>query len=422
MRNIGHIFLREYLQSVRSKAFIITTILTPLIFGLLIGLPILVGTRAGQRQRVAVVETAAGPVRLLPLLQEQLERRTDNLRQTFQFEPVTVEAGREAEARARLRSEVLAGRLDAYLWFEGDPTTDGHVEYNGRSVADLVGLRVLENSISRAVVQQRLMSRGIAAGDVQELVKPTRLRTVRVSASGEREDRGVSFITSFFFLMVLYTTLILYGVSVMRGVIEEKTSRIYEVLLSSVKPIELLAGKILGVAAVGLTQYTVWTLLSLLAGGGIGLAALRTEIGEISVPGSILCFFALFFLLGFLLYSAMFAALGSMVNSEQEAQQLQILIVQFLIIPVLVAQLIVRNPNGTASTVLSLIPFFTPTLMFLRITVVAPPAWQVALSIVLLAATVLAMLWVAGRIYRVGILMYGKRPTLPELWRWMRAA
>ncbi len=424
MRKIGHIFLREYLQSVRSKAFIIITILTPLIFGVIFGLPLLLGTRGGQSYRVGVVETAAGApdAGLLPLLREHLERRTDSFRQTFQFQAVPLDPGREAEVRARLRGDVMAGRLDAYLWFDGDPTREGTVEYHGRSVTDMVGLRVLENGISRAVVQRRLVARGIAAGDVQELVKTTRLKTVRVSSSGEREDRGVSFIMAFFFLMVLYATLIIYGVTVMRSVIEEKTSRIYEVLLSSVRPIELLAGKILGVAAVGMTQYAVWIFLALLTGGGLGLAAIRTQIGEFAVPGQILVFFALFFLLGFLLYSTMFAALGAMVNTEQEAQQLQMLIMQFLIVPVLVAQLVIRSPNGPWATALSLIPFFTPTLMFLRITVVTPPAWQVALSIVLLLATIGAVLWIAARIYRVGILMYGKRPTLPELLRWVRAA
>jgi ABC-2 type transport system permease protein len=196
---------------------------------------------------------------------------------------------------------------------------------------------------------------------------------------------------------------------------------VFEVLLSSVKPMELLAGKILGVAAVGLTQYAVWILMALVAGGGM-IGSLRTQMGEISVPASLLFYFALFFLLGYLLYSTMFAALGAVVNSEQEAQQLQMTVMWFLIIPLLVAQLVIRAPDSTAAVVLSLIPFFTPMLMFLRLNLITPPAWQVALSIALLLATNLAVLWLSARIYRVGILMYGKRPTLPELVRWVRAA
>jgi ABC-2 type transport system permease protein len=432
MRNIKYIFLREYLERVRTKAFLITTVLTPLIFAVIFGLPILLATRGGnQTQKVAVAQ-AAGQTSIVPVLRSRLERRPqaprpDLQRNTgvsipgFEFQPVEVAAGHASETRERLISEVRAGRLDGCLWFEGDPTAGGRIEYSGRNVTDLIALRTLEQAVSSAVVQLRLVSRGIPADDVQRLVKSVQMRTVRVSDKGVREERGITFIVSFFFLMVLYMTLMLYGVAVMRSVIEEKTSRVFEVLLSSVKPMELLAGKILGVAAVGLTQYAVWILMALVAGGGM-IGSLRTQMGEISVPASLLFYFALFFLLGYLLYSTMFAALGAVVNSEQEAQQLQMTVMWFLIIPMLVAQLVIRAPNSTAAVVLSLIPFFTPMLMFLRINLITPPAWQVALSIALLLATNLAVLWLSARIYRVGILMYGKRPTLPELVRWVRAA
>ena len=432
MRNIKYIFLREYLERVRTKAFVITTVLTPLIFAVIFGLPILLATRGGnQTQKVAVAQ-AAGQTSIVPVLRSRLERRPqaprpDLQRNTgvsipgFEFQPVEVAAGHASETRERLISEVRAGRLDGCLWFEGDPTAGGRIEYNGRNVTDMIALRTLEQAVSSAVVQLRLVSRGVPADDVERLVKPVQMRTVRVSDKGVREERGITFIISFFFLMVLYMTLMLYGVAVMRSVIEEKTSRVFEVLLSSVKPMELLAGKILGVAAVGLTQYAVWILMALVAGGGM-IGSLRTQMGEISVPASLLFYFALFFLLGYLLYSTMFAALGAVVNSEQEAQQLQMTVMWFLIIPMLVAQLVIRAPNSTAAVVLSLIPFFTPMLMFLRINLITPPAWQVALSIALLLATNLAVLWLSARIYRVGILMYGKRPTLPELVRWVRAA
>jgi ABC-2 type transport system permease protein len=431
MRNTKYIFLREYLERVRTKAFVITTVLTPLIFAAIFGLPILLATRGGnQTQKVAVAQ-AAGQTSIVPVLRSRLERRPqaprpDVQRNTgvsipgFEFQPVEVAAGRESETRERLISEVRAGRLDGCLWFEGDPTAGGRIEYNGRNVTDMIALRTLEQAVSSAVVQLRLVSRGIPADDVQRLVKPVQMRTVRVSDKGVREERGITFIISIFFLMVLYMTLMLYGAAVMRSIIEEKTSRVFEVLLSSVKPMELLAGKILGGAAVGLTQYAVWILMALVAGSGM-LGSLRTQMGEISVPGSLLFYFALFFVLGYLLYSTMFAALGAVVNSEQEAQQLQMTVMWFLIIPILVAQLVIRAPNSTAAVVLSLIPFFTPMLMFLRINLITPPAWQVALSIALLLATNFAVLWLSARIYRVGILMYGKRPTLPELVRWVRA-
>ncbi len=423
LRNILTIFLREYLQAVRTKAFIIITVLMPLIFAALFLLPVYFATRSGGARRIAIVETAPSGAGLLPALQEELERRTGGIRQTFRFESIPYQPGSDSSLRDRLRKDVMAGKYDGFLWVEGDAGRDGAVEYNGRTLTDLAGLRILESAVSRAVVKQRLVARGVPAGQVQELVKPTTMSTARVTASGSaQEERGVSFIMAFFFLMVLYTTLIIYGITVMRSVIEEKTSRIYEVLLSTVRPVELLAGKILGIAAVGLTQYLVWAVLGLIAGGGFGLAAVRSQVGDFQIPGQILVFFVVFFLMGFLLYSSMYAALGAMVNSEKEAQQLQMLVMQFLIWPMIVMQIVLRNPNSTASIALSLFPLFTPMLMFLRIAVEMPPAWQVALSILLLALTTIGMMWLAGRIYRVGILMYGKRPTLPELWRWVKAA
>ena len=245
MRNIKYIFLREYLERVRTKAFVITTLLTPLIFAVILGLPILLATRGGnQIQKVAVAQ-AAGQTSIVPLLRGRLERRPqaprpDLQRNTgvsipgFEFQPVEVAVGHESETRERLISEIRAGRLDGCVWLEGDPTAGGRIEYNGRNVTDMIALRTLEQAVSSAVVQLRLVSRGVPADDVERLVKPVQMRTVRVSDKGVREERGITFIISFFFLMVLYMTLMLYGVAVMRSVIEEKTSRVFEVLLSSV--------------------------------------------------------------------------------------------------------------------------------------------------------------------------------------------
>jgi ABC-2 type transport system permease protein len=268
----------------------------------------------------------------------------------------------------------------------------------------------------------RLVDKGVPSGEIEALLKNIRLRTLRVTETGAKEDRGLGgFLLSFFFTMVLYSTLIFYGVAVMRGIIEEKSSRIFEVLLSSVKPIQLMAGKILGLAAVGLTQYLVWAIMIGLAGGGFGIAAL-SQLGEMNVTPLMLGAFVVYFLLGYVLYSALYAALGAAVNTEQEAQQLQFFVVILLVAPLILQQMVMRNPSSTASVALSLVPFFAPLLMFLRITIQTPPAWQLALSVALMIATGALVMWACARIYRVGILMYGKRPTLPELWRWFRTA
>jgi ABC-2 type transport system permease protein len=212
----------------------------------------------------------------------------------------------------------------------------------------------------------------------------------------------------------------MWGQAVLTSVIEEKSNRVVEVIVAAVPPVRLLAGKLLGVGAVGLTQSLVWVLsLALLSalGAGMAVAAGMGGLPEIGLP--ILAGFVACFLLGFFLYASMFAAVGSSVNTTQEAQSLVFPVFLPLVVSIMVFPMVMQSPDSTASVVLSLIPFFTPILMFLRIAVLTPPAWQIALAFGLTGLTIAGVLFVAGRIYRVGILMYGKRPTFPEIMKWV---
>jgi ABC-2 type transport system permease protein len=215
-----------------------------------------------------------------------------------------------------------------------------------------------------------------------------------------------------FFLM--YMVVLLYGMNVARSIIEEKTSRVFEVLLSTIRPDELLAGKILGVGAVGLAQVGIWMAA---AGFYAARAGMTTGI-TISVPQIV--FFIVYFLLGYTLYSAVAAALGAMVNSEQELQQLNMFLMLPLFFSMGMLAVIINSPNSTFSRIASQIPFCAPLLMNFRISISRPESWEIALSIALIVITAAAVLWVSSRIYRVGILMYGKKPNLPEIMRWLR--
>jgi len=221
-------------------------------------------------------------------------------------------------------------------------------------------------------------------------------------------------------VMVLYVTVLLYGVNVMRSILEEKTSRIMEVMLSTASAKELMAGKILGVGAVGLTQVAIWAGTALVFSAGPLAAGAALLKGVLSIK--LLIFFALYFLLGYVLYSTLCAAVGSMVNSEQEAQQLQFLIMMPMILSVIMIMQIFQHPNSPLAFWGSLFPFTAPLVMFTRIAMQEPPMWQIGLSIVLMVATIYGMIWLCGRIYRVGILMYGKKPTLPEIVKWIKYA
>jgi ABC-2 type transport system permease protein len=259
---------------------------------------------------------------------------------------------------------------------------------------------------------------------LKELVRGSDIKLVKVTKQGETEEQGQTLVISLVGAVVLYMTLLLYGVSTMRSVLEEKTTRIIEMLVSSASPAYLLAGKILGVAAVGLTQYLIWTVTAGLVAGYSGAMARafrpQTEMPEVHIPTALLVYLVVFFLAGYFLYASLYAAVGAMVSNEQDAQQAQLPVTLPIIASIALFNLVFRDPNSTSSVVLSLVPFFAPILMLFRIALQTPPFWQIALSLFLLFLTTLGVVIVAGKIYRVGILMYGKRPSLVELIRWLR--
>ncbi|MGA7968310.1 MAG: ABC transporter permease, partial [Terriglobales bacterium] len=238
-----------------------------------------------------------------------------------------------------------------------------------------------------------------------------------------RETKGGSgkkFLEVVIMVMLIYVAVLFYGISVMRSVLEEKNSRVMEVLLSSATSTELMIGKIFGVGAVGLTQIAVWVLMA----GAFALPslAMNMDLGELAVPPAVLVAFAAFFLLGFLLYSTLYAAIGAITTTEQEGQQLQFIIVIPLVLSVFMLSSVVRTPDAPLVAWLSMFPFFAPVLMYARIVLQTPPAWQIALSLILLIATIAGLLVLCARIYRVGVLIYGKRPNLPEILKWLKYA
>jgi ABC-2 type transport system permease protein len=247
---------------------------------------------------------------------------------------------------------------------------------------------------------------------------------VKVTKEGETEEKGQTFVISIVLALLLYTTLLMYGIVTMRSVLEEKTTRIVEILISAVTPFQLLAGKIVGVAAVACTQYIIWISAGLLLNTfGAAMAASYAPGGSMPsfhIPIYVLAALITYFLLGYLLYASLYAAVGSAASNEQDAQQLQLPATLPIVMSFILFNVILRDANSTASIVLSEIPFFTPILMLLRISIQTPPLWQIGLSILLLVLTIFAVVSFSARIYRVGVLMYGKRPSLVEILRWLR--
>jgi ABC-2 type transport system permease protein len=278
--------------------------------------------------------------------------------------------------------------------------------------------------VNEALIEARLNARGIHVKDLSDVTRGEELQVIKVSASGESVEKGQTIGVAIGLVILLYMSLLMYGIITMRSVLEEKTTRTMEVLISSVQPFQLLTGKILGVAAVAFTQFLIWVAsLGLLLSYGAVMAAMfnpGSTFPAIHVPVSLLIWSVFFFFGGYFLYSAMFAAVGAACSSEQDAAQLQWLAMGPLVFTMMIYWMVLSDPSSKASLVLSEIPWFSSILMPLRISIQMPPIWQLVLSVALLVLAILGVIYCSAKIYRIGVLMYGKRPTVPELVRWLR--
>jgi ABC-2 type transport system permease protein len=414
MRNIFLIAKREFLERVRSKVFRVTTVLVP--FGVLLVATggNLVAKKAGGLSHLAIASNNAA---LATTMKEQLAASSHPPQSVQIVSPAT------PQARTQLTNELTAGKLDGFLWITGKPgQTRPDATYYTRNGSDLFSQSLLQNNLGRAALRQALISRGISPPEAQSLVKPIKITTLQLK-SGQAVKTNVerSYMGIYALVVLLYGVVLIYGTNMARSIADEKSSRIFEVLLSSAPADNLMMGKLLGVGGSALLQVAIWIAITLAFAGthlaaqiGVnGLSSLGINLAE-------LVYFVVYFVLGFFLYSAFSAALGSTLNSSQEVQQFAFFIASPLIVSVMLMAYVMSHPNSLASTVLSLFPPFTPIIMYLRICSQTPPWWQIGLSIALLAGAIWGMIWIAARIYRIGILMYGKRPTLPEILRWLK--
>ena len=429
MHNIFLFARREYLETVRKRSFIVMTILLPaMMFGFTVLPSMIASKKSGEVQKVVI---ATNDAQFGNDIREQFSkpeadsgnttrqrRNAESETRSFDFEIDTNVSPQEEES---LTQKVNSHEIDGYLWAPSEALAERKLSYRSRNSGDLDTVGTLSNAVRRALLRQSLVKHGASSQEIDDVLKPVDIDAKKIENGKITEAGGMGTFFSVILLMVLlYVTILMYSMSVMRSVLEEKNSRIFEVLLSAATPKELMAGKILGAAAVGVTQIAIWTLVATpLAAQAISIGGEQFHLG-LGIGNMI--FFAVFFILGFVLYAALAAALGAAVNSEQEAQQFQFLIMMPLIVSVIFMTPVILRPNSPMATVLSLIPFCTPLLMYIRILVETPPAWQVALSLVLLLGTIYAILAICSRIYRVGILMYGKRPTLPEIMKWLKYA
>jgi ABC-2 type transport system permease protein len=438
---------REYLERVRSKWFLVGTLLVPALIVVSFLLPafltsrstassgvrnviILDATGVGLGERVAADLKAPPPTGRLG---------TDAAADTAGVKPDLriVEPAQLAAAEARATQEVMAegGRV-GYVVLDDRTVAGMTARYAGRNAASFRDVERIRNAVSQAVMLHQLRQAG-ADPRMMDAIARTRVRmpTERITDKGRGGSGQVGALLAIFIAFLFYLSIAIHGQNVLRGVLEEKMTRVAEVVISSVQPQVLLAGKVLGVGAVGLTQQVIWVVSSAFLINELGPVAMRMggEAAQASPAGNIMQAFTgvsvqllalllLFFLVGYIFYAALHAAIGSMVNSEQEAQQAAIPVMFLLIGTFLFVQPILVDPTGKLAVVMSWLPFSSPIIMPLRMTMIQIPTATLIGSLTIGILACVLVVWLAGRIYRVGMLMYGKRPSLSELIRWIRYA
>ena len=454
-KKVGIVISHEYTTRVRKKSFILTTLLTPVGIALLICLPMLIMLFSGNEEQKVKVIDESGIV--APYLENS--------------EHTTYVMGTEGETVDLLKD--IFDELDYYAIVGISPLDEkGDVSVVSYSKEPLN--MDLKSSINRAV-NKAVENHKLQQYDIQNLdeiladVKSDiKLNSMTLTSDGDAKEDSVEIymVLSYVMSFLIYMFVFMFGTMVMRSVIDEKSSRVVEVIVSSVKSVELMMGKIIGVALVALTQFFIWIALTLVivtavnavAGpkllqdmGGVGAAMTAADIeshaGSVDIaaaleqagqdPGAsgfvkvlaqvknlnwpyIIGCFLIYFLLGYLLYASMFAAIGAAVDNESDTSQLQLPITIPLIIGLFIMLHTFEHPNSALSVWTSIIPWTSPMVMLARIPFGVVPAWQLILSVVLLALTFLATAWLSAKIYKIGILTYGKKSTFKDLLRWMK--
>lgn len=413
MRNMLLIAKREYLEQVRGRAFRMTTIGLPAVFAVVVGVGYLSSLGLGSNRHMAV---AASDPTLAGQIRDQLVGDKDAKAKVDVVAPAT------SEERAALVKQVQSKALDGVLWVDTPAGSAPTATYTSQSSGDFITMDRIKTALDHAMLDEKLTGGGMKQNAADDLVKGVAIDTYQVKKDGSvvRSNAEAAFWKGYVMAFLLSLTTMIYGMNVARSIIQEKTSRIFEVMLAIAKPGDLLAGKLIGVGAVGLTQIAIW----LVAGAAIMAspfaAAMMTGQFAFHFTWTETILFPVYFVLGYLLYSSLFAGLAATCETEQELQMYMPLAAAPTWLSFALIMLVINDSNSFWSVAASFFPPTAPIIMFLRMASEIPPVWQFVVSIGLLAVSIWVVLWFSTRLYRVGILMYGKRATLPELMRWLR--
>ena len=450
MKKFLAVVKHEYKKVVLKWSFLIGTLLLPFLAACFAVVPAIIFSLKGEPTRIVIVDPT-GKVEprlkanlsaekmearahkaaeksmkdLTPTQEEQMKRGTEQFAESFEFIDYPRRSALTNTTRSDLNAMLVNGQADAYLIIPEDINSgEASFEFRSRKAGDFVVNDTFKDALNDAVRSQRLAEANISEARLLELSRDVNFDAKGIDERGEERDSGGTFIASFVIGLMIYITLAIYGQAIMGAVVEEKETRIAEILFSSARPFELMMGKLVGVGLAGLTQLGIWVASAAVI---VSVIALQTDLSAVvgalpTISPLMILYFLIFFLLGFFIYASIFALIGSMVTTVQEGGQFAFPPIMLMLIGFYFSFAVVRDPNSTLSFWVSIAPFFAPITMPVRILSETPPFWQIGLSFLINAVTIAGLIWLASRVYRVGMLMYGKRATIPEVWKWIRQA
>lgn len=450
MRKFFAVVKHEYKKIVVKWTFLIGTLLFPIIGACFAIVPAIIFSLKGEQTRIVVVDPTN---KILPRLkenvsaeriaakaeealkesygepniaqQDQMKQSAAMLASGFAFIDYDTAGKSSDQIRLELNAKAAADEIDAYLVIPPDiAARDATFEFRSRKAGDFVANDTLRDALNEAVRSQRLADANISETLVKDLSRNVEFESKSINEKGEEKDSEMLFIASLVIGMMIYISLTIYGQVILGAVVEEKETRIAEILFSSARPFTLLFGKLVGVGLAGLTQLGIWvgSLAAI-----VGFVSTQADMGPIlaSLPNItplMVVYFFIFFIVGYFIYASIFALIGAMVTTVQEGGQFAFPPIMIMLIGFYFSFAVIRDPNSSLSFWVSIAPFFAPMTMPVRILAETPPFWQIGLSVLINCLAIAGLVWVAGRVYRVGMLMYGKRATIPEVLKWIRQA
>jgi ABC-2 type transport system permease protein len=448
MRKLLAVIRHEYRKIVLKWSFLIGTLLFPVLMAGFAIVPAIILSLKGEPTKIVIVDPTG---KIAPRIRENLsaekiedkaekaakesvkdlnasqqdkmKRSAEQMAEGFEFVEYSADAKPLEQIRRELLDKIMRRELDAYLIVPRNFESPGAVfEFRSRKAGDFVASGSFRDAVNDAVRSQRLADASISEAKLRELGREVNFDEKGLDERGEEKDSDSTFVAAFIIGLMIYITLAIYGQAIMSAVVEEKETRIAEILFSSARPFDLMLGKLVGVGLAGLTQLTIWIVSAVIivAFGMAGLSAAGMAFSPPEITPLMVLYFFVFFLLGFFLYASIFALIGSMVTTVQEGGQFAFPPIMILLVAFYFSFAVIRDPNSDLSFWVSIAPFLAPIAMPVRILAEMPPLWQIALSVLLNLVAIAGVVWLAARVYRVGMLIYGKRATIPEVLKWVR--